>query len=44
MGNAISDMLKEADEKKETDAKEELEILQEMINAVLDRFESEITE
>ncbi|XP_014554007.1 hypothetical protein COCVIDRAFT_28861 [Bipolaris victoriae FI3] len=44
MGNAISDMLKEADENKETDAKEELEMLQEMINAVLDRFESEITE
>ena len=37
-------MLKEADKKKEADAKQELEMLQKMINAVLDKFESEITE
>ena len=44
MGNTISDMLKEADKKKEADAKQELEMLQKMISAVLDKFESEITE
>jgi len=44
MGNTISDMLKEAEKKKEADAKQELEMLEKMINAVLDKFQSEITE
>ena len=44
MGNAISDMLKEAEKKSEADQKKELEMLQKMINAVLDKFETEMTE
>ncbi|EUC47310.1 hypothetical protein COCMIDRAFT_90454 [Bipolaris oryzae ATCC 44560] len=44
MGNSISNMLKEADKEKEAAAIQELEMLQKMIDAVLDKYEGEITE